>query len=128
MRIERSTIGLTLAELVVTIFVLSLTLVGTLMFFANARLAEQSAKDMTMSTSHAEFILEEMRTRTTLANITSTNWVSWAAGQGLSTLPSESVSAVYTNSASDPLEITVTINWIRNLRNATYSILTRMTK
>ena len=120
--------ALTLVELVVTIFILSFTLTGTLLFFTNARLAEQNAKDMTVAASHAEYIMEEMRARTTLANITSTNWISWASGQNFSSLPSESYNVVYTNSASDPLEITVTVNWIRSLRNYVYNILTRMTK
>ena len=120
--------GLTLVELIVTMFVLSVTLSSVLMFFTNARLAQQYAKDSTVAVSHAEHMMEEMRARTTLANITATNWPSWASSQNLNTLPSESMTIAYTNSASDPLEITVSVNWARNARSFAYSLLTRMTK
>ena len=120
--------GLSLAELIVTIFVLSISLSSVLLFFANARVAEQYARDSMVAVAHAEGVMEEMRARTTLANITSSNWISWYSTQGLSTLPSETLNVTYTNSSSDPLEITVAVNWVRNLRTYAFSLLTRMTK
>ena len=120
--------GLTMAELIVTIFVLAVALSSVLMFFANARVAEQYASDSTVAVSHTEYMMEEMRARTTLANITGTNWTNWSTVKGLSNLPSETLNVVYTNSAADPLEITLNVGWTRNARAYTYSLLTRMTK
>ena len=120
--------GLTMAELIITIFVLAVALTSVLMFFTNARIAEQYARDATVATSHGEYLLEEMRARTTLANITGSNWTSWTGSKGLSTLPTENITVAYTNSAADPLEITVNVSWVRNARSYLYSLLTRMTK
>lgn len=120
--------GLTMAELVVTIFVLGVTLSSILMFFTNARVAEQYARDSTVAVSHGEYLMEEMRARDTLANITATDWTAWSATKGLNSLPTETINAVYTNSSADPLEITVNVGWVRNTRSYLYSLLTRMTK
>ena len=117
-----------MAELIVTIFVLAVALSSVLMFFANARIAEQYARDSTVATSHGEYLLEEMRARTTLANITASNWTSWTGTKGLSALPSENITVAYTNSSADPLEITVNVSWVRNARSYLSSLLTRMTK
>ena len=120
--------GLTMAELIVTIFVLGVTLSSILMFFTNARVAEQYARDSTVATSHGEYLMEEMRARDTLANIIATDWPAWTATKGLNTLPTETINTVYTNSSADPLEITVNVGWVRNARTYLYSLLTRMTK
>ncbi len=120
--------GLTMAELIVAIFILAVSISSVMMFFANARIAEQYARDSTVAASHGEYLLEEMRARTTLANITGTNWVNWTGTKGLNTLPSENISVAYTNSAADPLEITVNVNWTRNARGYIQSLLTRLTK
>ena len=117
-----------MAELVVAIFILGISLIGTLLFFANARLAEQYARDSTVASSHGEYLLEEMRARTTLANVTGTNWTSWTGTKGLNILPTENITVAYTNSAADPLEVTVNVSWIRNTRNYAQSLLTRFTK
>ena len=120
--------GLTMAELIVTIFVLTIALSSVLLFFANARVAEQYARDSTVAVSQTEYMMEERRARTTLANITGTNWTNWSTVMGLNGLPSETLNVAYTNSAADPLEITLNVGWTRNSRAYTYSLLTRMTK
>ncbi len=120
--------GLTMAELVVTIFILGVTLSSILMFFTNARVAQQYARDSTVAVSHGEYLMEEMRARSTLANITGTDWTAWTTAKGLNTLPAETINTVYTNSSADPLEITVNVGWVRNARTYLYSLLTRMTK
>ena len=120
--------GFTLPEILVTTFVLSIGMLSVLLFFSNAMTATQYARDLTVPTSHAEYIFEEMKERSTLANITGTNWVSWAQAAGLNTLPGESVAVAFANTQNNPLNITTTVDWVRKLRANNVSLTTQMTK
>ncbi|MDZ4243204.1 MAG: hypothetical protein U1D99_10295, partial [Candidatus Omnitrophota bacterium] len=97
-------------------------------FFSNSMLSSGYAWDMTVGTSHAEYLLEEMQTKETLADITRTDWPNWAQQQGLATLPQESFQVVYLNAVQDPLEIEVQVNWVRKGRNSNVVLKTKMTK
>ena len=118
--------ALTLVELLITVFVLSIGILSTLLFFTNAMRSTEFARDITEATSHAGTVLEEMHTRETLANIAQTDWSAWSLGEGINTLPSESVTVAITNAAADPLDITVTVNWTRSQRQNTMSLKTRI--
>jgi len=120
--------GFSLAELLVTVFVLSIGISSTLLFFTNTIAALQYARDTTMATSHAEHILEEMKTRSSLSNITTTDWETWFNSESLDALPNEAVSVAFADSSADPLEVTATVNWTRNERDNTVNLTTEMTK
>ena len=120
--------GLTFVELLITVFVFSGAILGALMFFVNAMSASQYAKDITTVTSHAEYVMEEMESRATLANITATNWVAWYAGQGVASLPAETLNVTFTNAAADPLDIRVNLGWSTKTRSLNETFVTRMTK
>ena len=120
--------GLTLAELLLTVFVLSVGILSTLMFFTTVMQSTQYASDITEATSHAEYIFEEMRTRATLANITATDWPAWAASQGFVTLPSEAIGVNIVNPLADPLVIHITVSWVRNSRQNNIVLSTEITK
>jgi len=120
--------GLTLAELLLTVFVLSVGILSTVLFFTTVMQSTQYASDITEATSHAEYVFEEMRTRSTLANITSTDWPVWAASQGFVTLPSEDISVDIVDPAADPLVIHITVSWVRNSRQNNIVLSTEITK
>jgi hypothetical protein len=120
--------GLTFAELIVTSFVLVTVVVSSLLFFTNALTASQYSRDVTVATSHADDLFEEMQSRATLANITGTNWSNWLSSQSYDKLPSESLNVVYTNAAADPLEVSAFVAWTRKARTYTETFVTRMTK
>ena len=130
MRIKRlrSRNGFSLAELLVAVFVLTVGISSALLFFTNTIAALQYARDSTIATSHAEYIFEEMQTRSSLSNITTTNWGTWFGNQSLGTLPSESVSVTFVNAAAKPLDTTATVSWTRNTRNNNVALTTRITK
>ena len=120
--------GLTLAELLIAVFVLSIGILSALMFFTSAMLATETARDTMVATTHAEYTLEEMKTRSSLANITGTNWVSWASSSSINTLPSETVTVTFVNSSADPLDITVTVGWNKKGRSNNVSLRTEIHK
>ena len=121
--------GFTLAELLVAIAVLAFGVTGTLLFFSNAMAAREYAEDLTIASTHAEFILEEIVTKSALADITAADWTAWAVSTGLNTLPTESCSVTYpAGTSADPLEIQVTVNWVRKGRTNSTSLTTQITK
>lgn len=125
---KRKKKGMSLVELLISVFVLSIGILGLMLFFTNAMLSTELAREITVATSHAEYTLEEMKTRSTLANITSTNWVSWYTGQSLNTLNSEALTVTITNTSADPLDITATITWNKRGRTNTVSLTTKIHK
>jgi Tfp pilus assembly protein PilV len=120
--------GLTFAELLVTSFVLVTAIVSSLLFFTNALTASQYSRDVTVATSHADDLFEEMQSRATLANITGTDWSAWLTSRTADRLPSETVTVTYTNAAAVPLEITARVSWTRKVRVYNESFVTRMRK
>jgi Tfp pilus assembly protein PilV len=120
--------GITLVEILVTVLILTIGILSCLLYFSTAMNSTETARDMTVATTHAEYILEEMRSRVTLSEITDVNWTLWAVADGLNTLPRETVSVVYVNPTADPLNITVSVNWSRRTRANSISLQTELTK
>lgn len=124
-----NTKGLTLVEVLVAAFILVVGILSVFLFFTNAMKATQYAQDLTLATSHAENVLEEMKIKSTLAEITGENWTTWAQSQGFNTLPSESTSVSYpAGDSADPLDIQVTVSWTRDGRSNNIVLRTHMTK
>ncbi len=127
-RYLKSNQGFTLAEVLVTALVFLVGFVCALLLFINSMSSTEYAGDLTTATAHSEHIFEEMKTRATLANITATDWQGWAQSDGMITLPQETVTVTYVNQAANPLDITVTISWVRKSRSYNVSLRTQMTK
>ena len=121
--------GFTLAELLVAIAVLSFGVTGTLLFFTNAMTAREYAEDLATASTHAEMVLEEAITENTLTDITAEDWAAWAVTQEIDTLPGESFSVAYpAGTNADPLEIQVTVSWVRKGRTSSVDLATQITK
>jgi Tfp pilus assembly protein PilV len=120
--------GLTFAELIVTAFVFVTAVVGVLLFFTNALMATQYARDITVAASHGDRLFEEMHSRGTLSNIVRTDWAEWSASQPGDRLPDEAVSVQYTNAAAVPLEIRADVSWTRKSNTYRETFITRMKK
>jgi len=120
--------GMTLVEVMVAVFVITIGVISCVAFIASANLSTMVGRDLIVATTHGEYVLEEMHSRATLANITGTDWDDWAINQGLMTLPTENVAVVYVDAGADPLSIQATINWERNDRAHNISFLTELTK
>ena len=120
--------GSTLLEVVISLLLVSIGIVGALMYFTSAHASIRLARDMTVATSHTEYILEDMRAKATLADITNTDWADFADNANLDTLTNETVTVTYEDPDADPLNITVTIDWTTNSRNASISFTKELTK
>ena len=120
--------GFTLVELLLAVFILSVGIVGILLLFSQSILSTEYAWDKTVAVSHAEGVLEAMQLKDSLSEITLTDWKNWAENQGFNTLPGESLTVNFINPSVDPLEIQVTVNWIRKQRKGQVTLKTQMTK
>lgn len=125
---KRAQTGLTLIEVLIAGFVLTVGIASTLLFFSHAMISTQLAGDMTLATSHAEYILEEMQTRDTLSNIALTNWPQWASDEGLNMLPNETFTVTFLNPSKNPLDVNVVVSWVRNSRPLNATLTTAITR
>ena len=120
--------GFTLLELLIAAYILVVGIGSMLLLSVNAMTSSRLAWDMTMATSHAEHILEDMQAKDTLADVVQTDWIAWAAQQQLNTLPEEKIVVNFNDATADPLDIEVTVYWQRQSKNSSISLRTRLTK
>jgi prepilin-type N-terminal cleavage/methylation domain-containing protein len=120
--------GFTLLELLIAAYILVIGISSTLLLNVTAMSSTQFAWDLTVATTHAEHVLEEMQIQDTLLDILNTNWTLWAAQQQLTTLPDEKIEVLYGDPDGDPLDIEVIVEWKRKLKKNTISFKTKLTK
>lgn len=120
--------GFTFIELLLAVFILSVGISAVLMLYTSSMLSAATAWDMTVATSNAEHMLEEMQARGSLADIVNTDWARWADDHGLNTLPQEALNIDFADPTSDPLNIQITVSWQRQLRTNQIILKTRLTK
>ncbi len=118
----------TLVELLVAAYILLIGICGILALFVNTMTSTELAWDTTVATSHAQYILEEMQNKKTLADIQTVDWYQWAQEQKLNTLPQETFTVTYTDPTSDPLDIQVVDQWQRKSRTNNVTLRTKLTK
>jgi|GEM_PF-1634638 len=120
--------GMTLLELLLVVFILLIGIVSTLLFFTSTMLLTNFSRDITVATTHGEYILEEMQTKKSLSDIVNTNWVNWASTQGLTMLPQETIDVSFPDPTSNPLDVGVTISWIQQKRTNKVELYTKFSR
>jgi prepilin-type N-terminal cleavage/methylation domain-containing protein len=120
--------GLTLVEIMITILILSVGILSSLLYFTTISASNELARNLTTATTHAEYILEEMRLRPSLSNITGTDWHTWASGQSILSLGSETINVTYTNATAVPLAVSTVVSWQGRTGAKNVTILTEFTK
>ena len=121
---HRKLSGISLIELLVTVFILSVGIVSTMLFFSNAMISADFARVITTATSHAEYLMEEMQSRSSLFDIINTDWQQWAQTEKLLTLPDEVITVNFPASNTKPLEIEVIVAWNKRAKTKTVSFKT----
>lgn len=116
--------GFTLIELLIATAIFVIAISGLLGAFFTSAYLNESARNLTTAVSHASRVLEEMR-NTNFSSITSTNWTTWAANNGLNTLTNERVTTSF--SGTDPLLATVTVSYSDRNRARTESLVSLIT-
>lgn len=113
--IRQSNKGLTLTELLLAAAILVFVLSGILALFMNCIILNESNRNLTHATSHAQYVMEGIK-HTSFADIAGDiasglwNWNAAAvAANGLTALDSENI--VTTASGANPLQVTVTVTW-----------------
>jgi type II secretory pathway pseudopilin PulG len=124
----RNNKALTLVEILLTVFILSVGILSIMVFMSSAMILSTGAWEMTAATSHAEALLEEMQTKKTLGEITLTDWSGWAQGEGLITLPEETIKVEYPSGGKNPLEVTVMVNWVQKMRPQNVVVRTKIAR
>jgi len=109
--------GFTLVELLLVVGFLVFAVSASLILFANCILLNEYNRSLTIATSHAQYVLEEIKNQnfsTIESGINSGNW-DWDAGKittkGLSALDAETIDTNETGTTSDLLDIVITVDW-----------------
>lgn len=110
--------GFTLVEVVVTAAIFAVAAVALMAGFLSGLILVESGRTMATAAADARTVFEEMRRQSGsgLFAVTQVNWPAWSLLSGLNQLENETISVRYRNPAADPLEATVTVNWMERNR------------
>lgn len=120
--------GFTLVELLIAVLILAVTIGGVLLLYVTSMMSSQLAWDKTTAVTHAEYVLEEAQRSDSIGAILVMDWESWADMQGLNTLPEENIDIVFSEPSTNLLEMQVTVNWTRKLRENNVTLITKIAK
>jgi len=115
MPVKLSLKGFTLVELILTVAILAFAISGILLLFINCAFINEANRNLSIATSHAQFVMEDIRSSqfgTLKADINngSWNWDTTAINSaGLTALNIESIATQA--AGTEPLDITVTVAW-----------------
>ena|SRR3990167_4420555 len=120
--------GLTLVEVLIAVFILSIAIVSILLLYSNAITSTDFAWDITVATSIGETILEEMQSRHTFMELTNYNWDEWLHQEELNVLPQQNVEIEFMNTFNNPIDVKVTVQWEKRLRKNHVVLITKIAK
>jgi len=111
--------GFTLAEVVMSTLLAGIILVALAMTLAQGLRLVELNRNTLQATADVRVVTEEMArlSEASLTAVTAVDWTAWAAGQGLTSLPAEVLVVAYVNANADPLQATVTVQWVERGRN-----------
>jgi prepilin-type N-terminal cleavage/methylation domain-containing protein len=105
--------GFTLPELLIATAILACVLCGMLLFFVNCTLLNELSRDCSIATTHAEYILEDIRNEGfDAAQGNGDNWT-WDTDTIVTALGAALKNEEITTniSSTEPLTITVNVTW-----------------
>ena len=119
--------GFTMLELVIASAILLVAVLGLLSVYQSPFVLNEVVRDTTTAVQDASKVIEQIRV-TAFASVQMTDpwWDTWAQNNGAKNLPSETVSVAY--AGTDPLELTVTVQWTRRNRTRNIRLTSRITQ
>lgn len=127
MSFKRSS-GFTFVEVLIAVFILSVAIGGVLLLYTTSMMSSQLAWDISVATSHAEYVLEEAQTLDSKEKVLGFNWKGWGEVQGFNTLPAENIDVAIKSLSDNLLDIQVTVDWIRKSRRHDVTLRTKLAK
>jgi prepilin-type N-terminal cleavage/methylation domain-containing protein len=124
--------GFTLTELLISLFVIAIGLLGMVLGNTHVQQGSESAHERMVATQDAHRVIELMRNTSANGNFpdnVATSFPNGRAVAGFNNLNSEQVVVTYADPEADPLNITVTTTWReRGVRIVSTQLRTLMTK
>ncbi|MDP8266769.1 MAG: hypothetical protein P9M07_07500 [Candidatus Aceula meridiana] len=107
--------ALSLPELLLAMLILAITLPSIILLFVRCSNLNEANRNLTLSTTHAQYIMEEIE-NTNFSNVSTLisagqwNWdVPTVVSKGFSPLNNETTTVQ--SSGTTPLTVTITVNW-----------------
>ena len=121
-------------ELMIGAAVLIVALVGLIAAYTGCFSLNESARNLTIAINDAQCVIEEIRDRNLISNITQEDWTNWAQtdppdGGGCNALGDELILVNYPSGINaDPLEIVVMVTWTDRGRPRNTQLVTLLTE
>ncbi|MEI6437770.1 MAG: type II secretion system protein [Candidatus Omnitrophota bacterium] len=128
---ERSQRGFTLPEVLVSAAILAYCLSALLATFINSAALNDSTRNLMRATTHAEFVMENIKATAFAAipsNHNGAQWDTWTLNTaavnaaGMAALNTEAITTTLTG--TNPIDVTVTVTW-HDLRGRSRSTVLR---
>jgi len=109
--------ALTLAEIVITAGILALVCSMLFLSFVNCIILNESSRNLTRASSHAQYVIEDIKNAdvsSLQSNINNGSWdwgVADISSRGLEALDAESIDTNEIGTDPDLLDVVVNINW-----------------
>ena len=112
---KRNNKSFTLPELLIAAIIMAVAFLMILTIYANCSYLDEAGRNLIVATSHADFVMEDIRNTafsSISTNINSGNW-NWSSANitaaQLTPLNNESIATQV--SGTNPLDVTVTVTW-----------------
>ena len=113
-----------------TLGIFAVTTVSLISLYVAIAAINESARNMTQAMADGRAVMEAIRDTSTkgLSAVTGTNWTTWATANSLTSLNNETVTVTYANSAADPLDVSLTVQWSERDRTRSAVLTTLVTR
>jgi prepilin-type N-terminal cleavage/methylation domain-containing protein len=117
--------GFTLIELMITVLIVLLAVVGNLSATTVMQITNEELFDRTVAIQDANRVLEQMRTSARIGTFPGNVTGAFPNGGlvAMNNLTGEQIQINYVNTAADPLDVTVTVRWNSRGRRALQAAL-----
>lgn len=122
----KSTNGFTLIEVMVTMAVMAAVLLAIMTANAMISQTSEAAYQRLVAVQDANQVIERMRNTAITGNFPGNVTAAYPNGGsvgGFTSLTSETVTVAYTSTVTNPLDVTVTVNYLENGRRAANTAL-----
>lgn len=120
--------AISLAELLIATFILTLVFCGVLMIFIQTLRSTELSWQITAATSHGQMILERIQQDDSIDQSFNRQWDKWLEDQQLVRLPEEKISVLWPKTLSWPIDVQVQVNWQHHQHTQNIELTTRIAK
>lgn len=134
-KLTRDQKGFSLVEVLVGAVIMAIAILSASFSILNIQQLSEVSKQKVVATADANRVLEAMRyeANVSLTDMQNKNWAVWATDNVINTKGGSDIQLVGENvnvvlNGTDPVQVTLTVNWTHRQRPHSYQVVTLMTQ